>query len=121
MLARRTATILGLFLLIEGIWGLFSPVVFGVLTTNTVHAIIHIVLGILGLFSRPMAFVGTYLVGVGTLLALVGILYFVPGASDLIVSILNVNGAVAWLNIIVGVACVGIVLSAERNAPAPRA
>ena len=33
------AIIIGLFLLVEGIWGLFSPVVFGVLTTNMTHAI----------------------------------------------------------------------------------
>ncbi len=43
------ALLVGAFLLIEGVWGLTSPVVFGVLTTNTLHAIIHIVLGIVGI------------------------------------------------------------------------
>jgi hypothetical protein len=36
-------------LLFEGIWGEFSDVVFGVLTTNRIHATIHILLGIVGI------------------------------------------------------------------------
>ena len=59
------AILIGLFLLIEGIWGLKSDVVFSVLTTNKTHAIIHIVLGLIGIvtgwkgcarnFPRPMS------------------------------------------------------------------
>ena len=45
------AVIIGVFLLIEGIWGEFSDVVFGVLTTNRIHATIHILLGIVGIYT----------------------------------------------------------------------
>ncbi|MBA3467650.1 MAG: hypothetical protein H0T21_09580, partial [Gemmatimonadaceae bacterium] len=51
MLSRRFATILGAFLVIEGVWGMFSPVVFGILPTNTLRASIHLVLGLLGLWA----------------------------------------------------------------------
>lgn len=94
--------LLGAFLIIEGIWGLFSPVVFGVLSTNTLHAMIHIVLGIAGVLAGRGGFVRNYLLGVGGLLVVVGILRFIPGASDLVVSLLNVNVAVAYFNIAVG-------------------
>lgn len=115
---RRLAALLGAFLLIEGIWGLMSPVVFGVLTTNIVHAIIHIFLGVLGLFAAPMRFSRGYLFGVGALLLAVGILRFVPVASELIVGLLNVNLPVAYLNIIVGLASLVIAFTAMRARPA---
>jgi len=120
MISRRFAPLLGAFLLIEGIWGLMSPVVFGVLTTNIVHAVIHIFLGVLGLFAAPMRFSRGYLLGVGTLLLAVGILRFVPGASDLVVALLNVNVAVAYFNIIVGLASLAIGFTELRTKPVTR-
>lgn len=118
MISRRFAPVLGAFLLIEGIWGLSSPVVFGVLTTNIVHAIIHIFLGVTGLFAAPMRFSRGYLFGVGALLLAVGILRFVPGASDLVVGLLNVNIPVAYFNIIVGLASLFIAVTELRAKPA---
>ncbi len=52
-----------------------------------------------------MAWVGRargFCIFLGILLLAVGALRFVPGASELIVQILNVNIAVAWVNIVVG-------------------
>lgn len=103
----RTATsifaiAIGLFLVIEGFLGLKSDVVFGVLTTNFTHAIIHIVLGLVGLYLGWIGRARPYCIFVGVLLLAVGLPRFVPSASDLIVHILNVNIAVAWVNIVVG-------------------
>lgn len=103
----RTATsifaiAIGLFLVIEGFLGLKSDVVFGVLTTNFTHAIIHIVLGVAGLYLGWVGRARPYCIFLGLLLLAVGLLRFVPGASDLIVQILNVNIAVAWVNIVAG-------------------
>jgi uncharacterized membrane protein len=115
MLARRVATILGVFLLIEGVWGMFSPVVFGVLTTNVAHAVIHILLGIAGIVMGRGDMARGYLMSVGGLLLLVGILFFVPIASEIILSILNVNVAVAWVNIIVGVICIAVATQGKEE------
>lgn len=119
MLSNRFATLLGFFLIIEGIWGLFSPVVFGVLSTNTLHAVIHIALGVAGILAGRRGFARVYLQGVGGLLLLVGILRFVPGVSDLIVALLNVNFPVAYFNIAVGVISLLIAFSASRAREAP--
>ncbi len=94
--------VIGAFLLIEGIWGMTSDVVFGVLTTNRLHAVIHILLGLIGLATGWMARARGFCIFLGILLLAVGLLRFVPGVGDLIVSILNVNPAVAILNIVVG-------------------
>ena len=113
--SRKFAAVLGAFLLIEGFWGLMSPVVFGVLTTNMVHAIIHIALGVLGIFAAMMRFSRGYLFSVGPLLLFVGILRFVPGSSDLVVALLNVNHAVAYLNIVIGLASIFVAFTALRE------
>ncbi len=98
--------LLGLFLLTEGIWGLFSPVVFGVLTTNTTHAAIHIILGITGIWvgaaERPRAFCFF----TGSLLLLVGIARFIPGPDEIVTNLLRVNYVVALVNMGVGVLCI---------------
>lgn len=94
---------LGVLLLIEGTWGLFSPVVFGVLSTNLFHALIHIALGIAGIWCGRAGRVRGYLLFVGGLLLAVGLLWFVPGVQDIIVRLLNANRAVACVNIVVGI------------------
>ena len=108
------AIIIGVFLLIEGIWGEFSDVVFGVLTTNRVHATIHILLGIVGIYTGLKGGAKGFLIFLGILLAAVGALWFVPGLGELIVSILNVNRAVAVFNIIVGIASLVIAFVSPR-------
>jgi hypothetical protein len=105
-IASRFAQVIGVFLLVEGIWGLFSPVVFGVLTTNLLHACIHIVLGILGLYTGMQGGARKYALYLGILLIAVGIMRFLPVVGDLTVSLLNVNQAVAIFNIVVGVIAV---------------
>ena len=97
------AVIIGIFLLIEGIWGEFSDIVFGALATNRIHATIHILLGIVGIYTGLKGGSRGFLTFLGILLAAVGILYFIPGIGGLIVSILNVNTAVAYFNIAVGI------------------
>ena len=100
--ASRFAIVIGVFLLIEGIWGMFSPVVFVVLTTNVLHAAIHIVLGLVGIWTGMKGGAPRFLMFLGVLLVAVGVLRFVPVVGDLLVSLLNVNVAVACFNIVVG-------------------
>ncbi len=113
--AAPFALVVGAFLIVEGIWGMFSPVVFGVLTTNRLHATIHIVLGLLGVYVAMVKGARTWCTLVGILIVVVGVLRFVPGVGDIIVAILNVNEAVAILNIVVGAAA----LIVARTSPNP--
>lgn len=93
---------------------MFSPVVFGVLSTNKLHATIHILLGILGIYTAMRTGARTWCYGVGALIVVVGILWFVPGISEIIVSLRNVNKAVAIFNIVAGV----IAIVVARMSPA---
>lgn len=110
----RWAQLLGAFFLVDGVWGLFSPVTFGVLSTNTTHAVIHLLLGVAGLYFGTRATMRAarlhddasaargYVGFVGVLLGVVGVAYFVPGLRDVLVDLLNLNSAVAVLNLFVG-------------------
>lgn len=101
--ANAYATTLGLLLLVEGIWGLFSPVVFGVLSTNLMHAVIHLGLGCWGIWAARAGRTRGYLLFVGGLLLAVGLLWFVPSVGEIIVRLLNVNRPVACVNVVVGI------------------
>lgn len=107
--------ILGMFFIIEGFWGLFSPVVFGVLTTNLLHAVIHLILGFGGVFLGLRNRGRNYSFFVGVLLLVVGLLYFIPGGEKLVVDILNVNSAVATLNIAVSVIAIILALLTPKT------
>lgn len=113
-LSSILAIVIGVFLLIEGIWGETSDVVFGVLTTNRIHATIHILLGIAGIYTGLKGGARGFLIFLGALLAVVGVLRFVPVIGDLIISILNVNPAVAYFNIAVGVVCLLVAFASNR-------
>ena len=110
------AVILGLFLVIEGFWGMFSPIVFGIFTTNLLHATIHLLLGVTGIYLGTRNKARNFSLYVGVLLLAVGILYFVPAVDDLIIQLLNVNNAVAFLNIIVGILAVLLALLTPKRA-----
>ena len=110
------AVILGLFLVIEGFWGMFSPIVFGIFTTNLLHATIHLLLGVTGIYLGTRNKARNFGLYVGVLLFVVGILYFIPAVDDLIIQLLNVNNAVAFLNIIVGILAVLFALLTPKRA-----
>lgn len=98
----RFALVIGLLLIVEGVWELFRPVVFVVLTGNVLHGVIHIALGLFALYLGWKARARRFCIFLGLLLLVVGALWFVPGPKELIVQLLNVNHAVAVLNLLVG-------------------
>ncbi len=108
------AIFIGIFLLIEGIWGQFSDVVFEILTTNRFHATIHILLGLVGIWTGIKGGSRSFLKFLGMLLTTVGIMWFVPSLSELVVNILNVNQNVAVFNIIVGIISLIIAFTSPR-------
>lgn len=98
---NRYAAAVSAWLLVEGVWGFFSPIVLGFLTTNRLHAAIHVLLGIFGLWKALSDRAAGFLWLLGALLTVVGLLYFVPGGRNA-TDVLNVNEAVAIVNLFLG-------------------
>ncbi len=101
-LARGFSAVIGLLLAIEGCWGLASPVVFGLLTTNTLHASLHVMLGLVGLWAGFRSHARGFLCFLGSLLILVSVLWFAPPTQGLVAGLLNVNLSVAYVNLVLG-------------------
>jgi hypothetical protein len=97
------AILTGAFLLIAGIWGLTSTTVFGVFTTNTTHAAIHLVLGVIGIVTGIRHRANGFCVFLSILLGLIGIVYFIPAGGTYVRQYLNVNAAVAYFNIVLAI------------------
>ena len=92
MPAQIFALFMGVLLLIEGIWGFFSPVVFGVLDTNPLHAILGIGLGIAGVrVARECGSARRYCWWLGASMLVAGGLTLTPDFETLIYVILEIN------------------------------
>ena len=117
-ISANFAIIIGLFLLVEGLWGMVSSVVFWVFTTNTTHAAIHIILGTLGVIAGFRNNARIYCGFLGALLLLVGVLHFLPKVGDWIFNMLAVNTYVAVLNIIIGLIAIAAAINKrDRDNP----
>lgn len=109
--SRILALLIPLFLLSEGVWGLFRPVVFGILTTNRAHAIIHILLGVSGLVAWKKGALKGYFGFLGSLFIVVAIFWFVPAWRNMPRDLLNVNWAVAVLALVLGIISLAIAIT----------
>lgn len=96
------ALLVGILLLTQGIWNLIDPPFLGIFTSTLLHAVIHIVLGIAGIWTAVRKGAYIFLIFLGILLLTVGLLYFVEPAKVILVDLFGVNDPVAWLNIALG-------------------
>lgn len=96
------SVVIGFFFIAQGIWGLQSDVVFGVLSTNRTHAFIHIIFGAAAVITGFLRRARLVCLALGFILILVGILRFVPGTDTLMIELLQVNRPVAFLNLLLG-------------------
>jgi hypothetical protein len=116
--SNRFTTAIATWLLVEGVWGLFSPQVFGVLSTNRLHAMIHLALAFWGLKAAFVGGAKTFLWVIGAILAAVGAIYFIPGGQSL-TDLLAVNEPVAVLNLVLGFASLFCAARCDRHAHPP--
>lgn len=111
--ARLYATLIGGTLVIAGIIGFFynsdftsnkavHDDVFGILSVNGWHNVVHIATGALGLLAAGYA-ARTYALGLGAVYIVVAIWGFIIGSGDSILSIVPVNTADNFLHLILGV------------------
>ncbi|MFT3682868.1 MAG: hypothetical protein QM791_21600 [Ferruginibacter sp.] len=96
------AFITGCFFLIAGIWAMFSPKVFGLLSINYINAAICIVLGVLGIYRGYEVRGRTYCILTGIFLLVTGLLRLIREYDDFIVELLDINETLAYANIIWG-------------------
>ena len=115
--ARLVALLVGALLVVEGVWGLFSQEVFGILTINHTRAVIHLLLG-LGAWWASSRGAVSYLTFLGLVVSAVAVLWAMPATRGLIFEILAVNRPGAILDGVVGPVCLLTALLTPREVPA---
>lgn len=108
--------IIGVLLLTQGIYNLLNPPFLGVFTSNPLHAVIHILLGIAGIWTGLRGGAHVFAIFLGILLLTVGTFFFVPPLKGVVINLFNVNAAVAWLNIIIGIVSLLVVVLGKKLA-----
>jgi hypothetical protein len=132
--ARLYATLVGGVLVIAGIIGFFysssfntNPAdvddVFGILSVNGWHNMVHIVTGGLGLLAAGYA-ARQYALGLGVVYIVIAIWGFIIGSGDFILGFIPVNTEDNFLHLILGVLGVAAGLATpvtESSRPTPPA
>jgi len=99
---KTFAFILGIVLLILGIWGLFTESVLG-FGVNIAQSVLHIIAGAFGLYVGTKGSGSGFNKTIGYIGILLAILGFIPQTASLLADSLNVNMAITWLHAVVGV------------------
>ena len=101
---KTFALIVGIVLGILGIWGLFvgtnNILGFGV---NYFQTILHLIAGGFGIYVGTKGEGKGFNLSIGWIGLILGILGFIPGTDSLLASWFNINSAISWLHIVVGV------------------
>lgn len=103
---KTYALLLGIVLLIIGLWGLFTESVLG-FGVNVLQSILHIIAGVFGLYVGTKGNGPEYTASIGWIGVVLGVLGFIPSigheTNGLLNTLLNVNPATTWLHLVVGV------------------
>jgi hypothetical protein len=118
--ARLYATVVGAVLVLAGIIGFFysasfgSPGnvddVFGILSVNAWHNIVHILTGAIGLLVAGYA-ARQYALGLGVIYLVIAIWGFVIGSGESILGFIPINTADDFLHLILGVLGIGAAMA----------
>ena len=114
---KTYAMVIGAVLVLVGLLGFFpNPLVSstGLFGVNTYQNILHLVGGGLGLWLGSKGSSKAYNMWLGIIAAVVAVLGFVPGASDLLMSLFNINMAITYLHAAIAVVSLGVAYGVKQ-------
>src|SRR3989344_426738 len=100
---KTYALILGLVLLVIGIWGFFQPVILGLFGVNEFQSVLHVIAGLFGLYVGTAGIGRGYNLTIGWIGVILGAAGFIPGVTDLLFSLLAINTEITILHLVIGV------------------
>ncbi|MEK6918918.1 MAG: DUF4383 domain-containing protein [Nanoarchaeota archaeon] len=112
---KTFALILGIVLLLVGIWGFFTTSILGIFGVNMIQSVIHVIVGLLGIYAGTKGMGYGYNMAVGWGGIVLGILGFVPGVDSLLMSLLNINTAITVLHLVIGVVCLAVYYGVSKE------
>ena len=104
---KTYAMVLGVVLALVGVLGFFNEMVLGYFGVNTLQSVIHLVGGVLLVWMAGRT-ANLWLGWIGLVVAVLG---FVAG--DFMMSLLNINMAITYLHLAIGVVSLGVAYGAD--------
>lgn len=108
------AMVVGVVLLLVGLLGFVSNPILGLFGVNMLQNVLHLVGGALGLWLGMKGNAKAFNMWFGVVALAAGVLGFVPGVSDMLVSLLNVNAQISVLHVVLGVVSLGVVYGLKK-------
>ncbi len=105
---KTYALILGIVLGLVGVWGFFTESILNIFGVNVLQSILHVIAGIFGIYVGTKGMGRGFNSTIGWLGIILGVLGFIPGISDLLMSLLNINMATTWLHLAIGVVSLAV-------------
>ena len=111
---KTYALVLGIVLGIVGLWGFFSSSVLGLFGVNALQSVLHLIAAAFGIYAGTKGDGHTFDMGIGWIAIILGVLGFIPVASDLLTSLLNINTATSVLHLGIGIVSLGLVYGVKK-------
>ena len=111
---KTYSLVLGIVLGIVGLWGFFSSSILGLFGVNFLQSVLHLVAAGFGIYSGTKGEGHKYTMAIGWTAIALGVLGFIPGVSDLLLSLLNINTATSILHLGIGVVSLGLIYGVKK-------
>ena len=105
---KTYALVLGIVLLLVGLWGFFTNSILGIFGVNALQSVLHLIAAAFGIWQGTKGDGKTYNTWLGWIGVVLGVLGFVPGVSGLLASLFNINSGISWLHIVIGIVSLGV-------------
>lgn len=112
---KTYAMVLGVVLVLLGLWGFVQAPVLGVFGVNAAQNVLHLVGGAVVLWFGYKGAGKTTNMWLGIVALVVGVLGLIPGANDLLASVFAINAAITYLHLAVGVVSLGVAYGVKEG------
>ena len=103
---KTFALVLGIVLLIIGVWGFFATDILG-FGVNPVQSILHVIAGIFGIYVGTKGMGSGFNKSIGWIGVVLGVLGFLPsighGKGELLMQWFNINMQTSVLHLVIGI------------------
>ena len=100
---KTFALILGIVLLIVGIWGFFQSSILSIFGVNALQSVLHVIAGLFGIYAGTKGSGSGYNSSIGWIGIILGILGFIPGVDTILADLLNINTGITVLHLVIGI------------------
>ena len=99
---KTFALILGIVLLIIGVWGFFTEDILG-FGVNAAQSVLHVIAGLFGVYVGTKGEGKGYNLTIGWIGVVLGILGYIPATATMLADYLNVNTQITILHLVIGI------------------